>query len=224
MPSYFGLSACIPAHITVRFPTRRCNGTVSDTIQQYYIKIINAAELENISGSGNSAATKEFRDTALALFNVGVGTPSNQTALDDLAKVVAQDYCNWKLIHYDLVLNGIAALNLDATCDEASWYYGRSFSSPSDHGQPAGTSSVLPDCFTHIKTASCSGDPEELQHSDATAEAACEGVNTSYMPCVLAYSPTAKCVAGKLNIPVIQICLIDGRLVGIYVRTDTIGI
>jgi len=98
-------SPVVPSKVVVRFPGRRCSGAVPGTVPDYYVKTITT------SAAGVTAAgfpsTKTFHEYALALFTVGGGTPTNQTALDALALRTTKDYYNWLGRSFDRLYSGV---------------------------------------------------------------------------------------------------------------------
>jgi len=203
-------SPVVPSKVVVRFPGRRCSGAVSGTVPDYYVKTITT------SAAGVTAAgfpsTKTFHEYALALFTVGGGTPTNQTALDALALRTTKDYYNWLGRSFDRLYSGVLnvdpvgyyeAVAIDYTLDEK--------------GEPAVT--------TRISTSAYNDKPEELMHHDP-ANSACTDANNGGVPvggepCVLYYGPPASCVSNHVTLTRYRACVIDGRLVARYVSTDT---
>lgn len=219
----FGLSANLPASVRVRYQGKRCDGDASDMIPAYYVSTVNTSSVGSISLPGTTGTTEEFHDFACALFSVSGGDPSNKVALDALTLIIATDFLSWRTINYDLVINGIANLNIDATIDEISWFYGSyliksdlifNLSEQSPNSKPG---TFLPEAWTRLHSAPPGGEHEELSHFDP-AEAACTETQT---PCIEIFSPLATAAAGGItNLPKVSLCLIDGRLQADFTTTD----
>lgn len=200
-----GNSSILPSQIAVRFPGRRCNGNVSQTVPTYYTKFILLSTINSVFSG--FFGTKWFHETALALFNVGVGSPTNQTALDSLALQIATDYINWLLTSFDITFSQIAEPTPNGLFDAIEWTY-----------RPG-------ECTTRVFTAPYNGEPEEIMHHDP-ANAACVdggGIIVAKTPCFEAYGPPAACSGSNATLTRYKICLIDGRLTQTYVSTDTIS-
>lgn len=220
MPAFSGIgtgrSPALPANIQVRYQGRRCNGLVSDTIPQWYLSTIPLSMLTFpiplvTNGNPVGRGTACLKDTAEALFHVGVADPTNKTTLDSLAKQIAQDIINWQNIEFDQTYNGI--LNItpsgNGITDLIEW------------------SMTTEMVQTRIITQPYCSNPEEFQHNDP-ANATCidvtgtGGYTVSQAPCIAYYGPLATCVSGSLHLPRFKLCLEDGRLFSTFTKIDII--
>jgi hypothetical protein len=222
-------SSVIPNTVAIRFPTRRCSGTVINTVPTYYLKSIPTATLAQesplsilqLNASGQVAAsgfpgTKYFHETALGLFNVGGTSPTNKTSLDNLTQQFGEDWVNWQAISFDIVYDGIcvpgsvgdAEGTVSGYVDEYEFCYRKS------------------DVYSRFRTGPYNADPEELMHADP-ANSGCVDTGTlvtSKTPCVEVYGPPVSCNTTSLKVSITRylVCIVDGRLVYSYVSTDTI--
>lgn len=200
-------SAVMPSGVMVVFQGRRCSGLVSDTVPSYYTKTVSIADAGITPGQSGFSGTQHFRDDALALYNVGGGNPTNQTALDALSLQIAKDYYRWRSVAFDVVYNGVVAPDMNGLMDEIEWAYD------------------MEDCHTRMFTGPYDGEPEELHHWDP-ATAGCvdvtgTGLVVDKTPCLEYYGPPALCASGNLQLTRYKLCLIDGRLQSTYVQRDS---
>jgi hypothetical protein len=209
-------SAVLPAKIEVVFRTRRCTGAVSDTsVPNFYIKTYNLSDLTpadpDVPGNlaGAAGATFTIRDSAVALMSVSVADPTNKTALDDLAKTIAQAWFDWTTSPYpgDVIYNGIAVPNPSGLNDTVEWSY------------RAG------DCSTRVVSAPLNAGRDEMQHWDPawTGCADTSSVTTTKTPYVEVLGPPWKCVSGQLQVTRYRVSIEAGRLVQTFVSSDTIS-
>jgi hypothetical protein len=219
-PAFFGVgtgrSPALPNQIQVRYQGRRCNGAVSDmTVPLWYLSTVNLSDLilpipTLDGGSPEGKGVLTLKDTALALYNVGGGDPTNKTTLDDLTKQIAQDYVDWQSLEFDQTLNGTVDVITCGILDTIEWTLNQE--TPQ----------------TRITTSPYHYFPEEFQHNDGQDNKLCVdvtgsmGYTVSQAPCVAVYGPLAKCVSGAITLPRYKVCLEDGRLFQKYVQTDTI--
>lgn len=200
-----GLSAIVPENIGVRFMGRRCDGTVDQTVPMFYTSIVTIFEAGEDEAEGFEGI-KWFHDTALALYNVAGGDPTNKAALDDLALQIATDYVNFLKTSFDEVFPVIAAPEPNGLTDEIIWSY-----RPND-------------CYTRQMSAPYNGQPEELMHSDP-ANVDCEdseGVTVSQAPCIVFYGPPGICDDGHPQLARYKVCLIGGKLIQTFIQYDTL--
>ncbi|AGA26034.1 hypothetical protein [Singulisphaera acidiphila] len=199
------LGSVMPARVTVRFQTRRCNGAVSDSVPPWYVKTVNLADVLPDVGAGFNGE-KLFHDAALALFNVGGTVPTNQTALDNLATQIAKDYYSWKQISFDEVYPEIIAPEVDGLTDLIVISY------------------QIDQVWTRRLSAPFNAQPEELAHQDPANSGCADstGVTVTKTPCGEFYGPPAVCLSGKPNLTRYKLCLLDGRLDITYVSTDIV--
>ncbi len=199
-------SSVIPAEVTVRFQTRRCDGLVSDTVPTYYIKTVALADI-GYSFAGFDGK-KIIHDAATATWDVGDPDPTNQSTLDTLAEKIASDYVSWLLTAFDISSPEIIVPDPNGIIDEIEWIYERDR------------------CQTRYMTGPYQADPEEFYHQDAVSNAGCDdstGVTVTQTPCLVYYGPPAVCDSGTLKITRYKLCLIDGRLESTFVSTDTVS-
>lgn len=187
-------STILPEKIQFVFRTRRCSGTVSDTISPFYTHDVTFADLTPSDGyvsidlTGFTGTFLPIRDSAVALKNGGNGDPTNKTALDDLAKQWAQDYLDWVTADApgDLKYVGIVAPEPSGLIDTIEWTYTAEMVATRVTGSP----------FTGFM-------PEELQHFDP-ATANCTDLNNptgsgkpiGFTPALDYYSPPESCIGG----------------------------
>lgn len=182
------LAPALPEKATTWFPGRRCSGLPSDTIPPWYKSEVLLSAITftdtNVTPKplGTSGTTAIFHDTACALFSAGGTTPSNQSALDALAKQIATDYFDYRSQSYDIVYNGVAAVPPNGLVDLLEVCYGPE------------------DLTTRIQSQPFNGEPEELQHQDP-AVSSCTDENNSRkpiapVPCVYVYSSPETCTGG----------------------------
>lgn len=202
--------AILPQSVSVRFPTRRCNGSPSDTVPYYYVKSTSLSSSswtppdENDSIPNGFPGSKMYHDTALALYDVGNPNPTNQAALDRLAKQIATDFYNWKGVAFDRVYNGIIAPDMNGLIDVMTFQMGSK------------------DASTRVYTAPYNGEPEELMHHDP-ANLGC--VSTDMRPLMEMYTPgatqfMASCTS--LSVSALLLGLQDGRLQATFDHTDSL--
>ncbi len=209
----------LPASIQVRFQGRRCNGKPPDdpAIPKWYLSTIELSSLTLAipavdQGTPVGKGKAVLKDDALALFNVGVGDPTNKTTLDTLAMQIAQDMVNWQSIEFDQTYNGIIAPPANGILDLVEWTL------RTDNVQ------------TRLWTSPYYSAPEEFQHNDGPNNILCidvtgsgsQNTTVSQAPCVAYYGPLATCASGSLRLPRFKVCLEDGRLFSRYIQTDII--
>ncbi|SIN69100.1 hypothetical protein SAMN05444166_0148 [Singulisphaera sp. GP187] len=199
------LGSVMPARVTVRFQTRRCNGAVSDSVPAWYIKTVNLADVLPDVGVGFNGE-KLFHDSALALFNIGGTDPTNKTALDALATQIATDYAKWLTTSFDEAFPEIIAPTVDGLTDLIEWGY------------------EIDQVSTRRLSAPWNAQPEELAHHDPANNGCVDstGVTVTQTPCAVFYGPPAVCVSGKPNLTRYKLCLLDGRLDIKFVSTDVV--
>jgi len=199
-------SCVLPGSVLVRFLSKRCSGSASSTIPAWYTKIIPLSSA--VPGITGSFGTKHFHDSALALFDGGGTTPTNQSALDILANQIALDYYNWNLTHFDESFAQIIAPTVDALTDTIEWVY-------------------RPDqCHTRRYSSPYNGEPEELLHNDPANTACADslpGTIVQKTPCFESYGPLQGGTSSAITVPVFKNCYIDGILTQTYVRTESLG-
>jgi hypothetical protein len=165
------LSPVLPETIAVVFQWRRCTGVPSDVrpVEPVYISEVDLADITftdpDVSPQplGVPGSIHTVRDTAVALFTVGVADPTNKTTLDTLAYQIAQDFYDWRANSFDITYNGIAAVEPSGTVDLIEFCY---------HQE---------DCYTRIQSQPWGGEPEEFQHLDPAA-ANCDDSHNSSKP------------------------------------------
>jgi hypothetical protein len=192
---------------------------VSDSVPKWYVSTVNLSDLTFPipivnGGIPTGKGVLPLKDTALALFHVGVTDPTNKATLDNLSKQIAQDYTNWQSCEFDQTLNGILSITPSGCgiLDLIEWTL----------------TQETPQ--TRIITSPYHYFPEEFQHNDGQDNATCvdvtgsaSGYVVSQAPCISVYGPLAKCVTGTIHIPRYKICLEDGRLFQTYLKTDVIS-
>src|SRR5689334_13985513 len=96
MPQDF--SPLFPAHFAVVYRARRCSGAPSDGFPTSYTSTVDLADITLTDTAiqdmpeGVPGTTHTVRSTALALYSVAAGPATNKSALDDLARQLAQDW------------------------------------------------------------------------------------------------------------------------------------
>jgi hypothetical protein len=190
-------------HQTV-FRSRRCNGASTNTVASFYSKVVNLEDITPTDSNvpddltGIAGAKHTVRDTAIALFNVGSSTPTNQSVLDTLARKLAQDWFDYTTadVPGDVIYAGITTPEPCALIDSIEWTY------------RAG------DVSTHLQSPPYNESVEEFQHwTDVTT-----GCTDTYPTLVTTKTPCIevtsdwKCVSGHLQVTRKRICLEGGRL------------
>lgn len=198
------LSPALPAKFTAVFPARRCAGNPDNGTPRNYSKDVLLSGLTftdtNITPVplGTSGTTWTFRDTALALYSTPGGPPSNQAAIDALAKQLAQDAIDFLSQSFDIVYNGVAAVPPNALVDILELDYGPD------------------DLTTRIRSAPFNGAPVEYQHWDSSISG-CQADDRS--PGLLVDIPGAGSGSSMQGV----LSLEDGRLVMTYDNLASIG-
>jgi hypothetical protein len=209
----FGKTAVFPSSGGVRFLGRRCTGQASGTaVPQFYTKIVAfpSAGVPNAPASiqGVQSTIKWFHDSAIALFNQGSSTPTNQADLDALANRILKDYWGWLTESFDEVYPEVIAPVPNALLDTIEWTY-----------RPRG------ELFTRLFTKEYNSDPEELFHWYPTS--GCVDVSSANLvvgpePCIIFYGPPAQCSGVNLTMTRYKVCLTDGLLIQTYISTDVV--
>lgn len=215
-------SSVLPAKVMVRFPGRKCDGTIDQTVPNYYNKTTNLSDLlsdlgdpllsdQPLASFTGSPGVKVFHETAFGLFTPGGGDPTNKTALDDIARLISLDFYRFLLTQFDLVFRGVLEPLPTALYDEIVWNY------------------RAENVTTRLRSAMYRDQPEELLHSDGLNEKDCKDAdpfNANHLadrkPCLEYYGPPGKCVSSKPNLTRYSLCIVDGRLQSTFVSTDVI--
>jgi hypothetical protein len=123
------ISSILPSSVQVAFPIRRCGQPTSYAWPDTYTKTIDLADLTlaiapDVPFVGHPGR-KTLRSTALALYTTPAGPPTNQAALDALARAIAQAYYDHASVDVpgDVVYGGITTQEPNALTDTIEWNY-----------------------------------------------------------------------------------------------------
>lgn len=214
------LSPILPSSIEVVFRSRRCYGNVTNQndVPPVYKKTVDISDITFSNSDVNSQTQGNgfpltLRSTALALYPAANGDPSNKDALDTLAEKIAQDWYDWQSgPRFDRLYNGVVVPQANGIAD---------FMEISQD-----ESAIV----TRYRTTEWNDYPTDFQQNDGPNNANCKDnltanppVDVAKTPYVQFASPLAKCVNGQVKVPICKIGLEAGRLVLIYVRTDTVS-
>lgn len=182
------LSPLLPAQLNVYFRGRRCSGNPSDTTPAWYTSTVSLSSITftdtGVSPKplGVSGTTAIVHDAAVALYTAGGSTPTNKTALDNLAKQIAQNFYDYRSQSFDLVYNGIVNPLPNGLIDVAEFCY------------------TAEDQWTRVQSAAWSGDPEEYQHQDPSVSGCTDANNSgnpvAKVPCLEYISDPITCTGG----------------------------
>jgi hypothetical protein len=214
------LSPLLPAQLNVYFRGRRCSGNPSDTTPTWYTSSVSLSNITFTDTAispiplGVSGATAIVHDAAVALYAAGGSTPTNKTALDNLAKQIAQDFYDYRSESFDLVYNGIVNPLPNGLIDVAEFYYGTD------------------DQWTRVQSVAWSGEPEEYQHQDPAVSGCMDANNAgnpvAKVPCVEYIGDPVTCTGGGGKATA---TISNGKITGIavtaggtYTSTPTVAI
>lgn len=208
------LSPIFPSKFEAVFPRRICGSAphlFSWPGTAGYISSVNLSSITfsdasvNPAPQGVSDTTLTLRDTAQARFNAPAAAPTNQTALDALARQLFQDWCDWRSQSFDIVYNGIVDPLPNGLIDVAEFCY------------------TAEDQWTRVQSAAWSGDPVEYQHFDPTiSDSACQQ-SWDRGPGTLFLGPGASGTSGSTTLVRDVLSLEDGRLVEVYDSKETVN-
>jgi hypothetical protein len=153
----------LPSSVVVNFTsTWNDDGPTSAAIPIPYAVTVPIATVIGAATAGTGASSslkgvagrsKSFFDSCQALFtNAGGATPTNDDALQTLAKRIATDFYAWRVLGWDRVIAGIVGHAQDGYTDSVEWSY------TEGEGSPPSTRAIA---------RIGDDDPEELMHSDA---------------------------------------------------------
>ncbi len=209
-PANTGLSSVIYSQVQVRFRSRRCTGKASDFVPDYWIETINFDDtLGDLPSGLVGKGVLVTKDDALALFNAGGATPTNQTVLHNLSVQLATDILSWRSVSHDITFNGIIASPPNGIMDTCEW------------------NMTTGEITTRQITEPLNFNIEEFQHNDGTDNLLCVDVAgqlaTSKTPCIETYVPKSTIDnTGVISAHRARICLEDGRLLTYYSSTDSL--
>lgn len=182
------LSPILPASVSVFYRGRRCSGLPSDTVPTYYKSTVNLSTITFTNNAvkaapkGVTGAAYIVHDAAVALYTVGVGNPSNQTNLDNLAKRIAQDFYDWRSVSFDQVYSFVINPAPCGFNDIIEWTY------------------THEDQATRVRTRPWGGEPEEYQHQDSTVSGCNDASNSpnpvAHVPCSDYFADPESCTGG----------------------------
>lgn len=203
-------SPVLPSGVSVRFPTRRCNGHPSDTVPSYYISktYIDSLNIPTIGASSNfgSQGNKWFHERAVALFNVSSVLPNNQATLDNLTKQIAIDFYSWNSTHFDEAFPQIIAPSACALTDTLEFTYSKGIASTRRFSSPYNES------------------PEETMHHDPQITGcSADGSKTPYVELYVPQIPQGSTNCGTFNLARGLVGVLDGRLTLNYEFNDSLA-
>lgn len=142
------LDLMVPAHVAVVFPKIQCGLVTGDYDTPKTVSLTSLA-LTEFTGVTGTIGTKTFHDSCVADYTGGVGTPTNDTELTNLAKQLATDYYLWNRQLVDQKWDGIVAFDPEGFSAAYEWTYRRwpDEQSPRKHDV---TSRIIPATFNDL--------------------------------------------------------------------------
>jgi hypothetical protein len=196
-------SSLVPKQLIMRNQTRLCAGFPTSSSYPSFVfttvQVTGNINYANLEGAvGFTSGSLAIRDTCLALLSGPSNiVPTNLASITALAQQLFDDWCQWRVLAYDITWNGVANIVPSGLEDRIIFTYRHD------------------DCTTREMTAPLTGlEGGEMNHQDMTALEGCQDSAgtaqfTDGSPGFLYLTPDGTSVMNGL--------LIDGRIQSEYV-------